>query len=204
MRTSSRVSGQPRKGPVPKAAHAAATRSNNSSRLPTARNSALRQSCSSPGRSLWRNSFSPVFRQRAAGSPEPRLGWRRTIKNFSHGHLDQPTPLNKRASQHFTLNFALRPAHSLSTLRGPPRSGAARKTRYRESARESQLKAAPPVALFPRTGLERVVATLPHPLAGDSLTSHIAAIVSHFRRVAGVAGARHGFGCSLQCTVSPP
>jgi hypothetical protein len=85
-----------------------------------------------------------------------------------------------RGSTSFTLNFALRPAHSLSTLRGPPRSGAARKTRYRESARESQLKAAPPVALFPRTGLERVVATLPHPLAGDSLTSHIAR-ASHTR-----------------------
>lgn len=78
-----------------------------------------------------------------------------------------------RGSTSFTQDFALRPAHSLSTLRGPPRSGAARKTRYRESARKSQLEAAPPVALFPRAGLGRVVPTLSLPLAGDSLPSHM-------------------------------
>lgn len=92
-----------------------------------------------------------------------------------------------RGSTSFTLDFALRPAHSLSTLRGTPLGVAARKTRYRESARESQLKAAPPVALFPRAGLSRVVATLRHLLADDSLTSHM---LPEYRTRAAGAGVR--------------
>ena len=48
---------------------------------------------------------------------------------------------------------ALRPAHSLSTLRGRPRDRAARKTRYRERLGRSQLIADPASSLFPRTGL---------------------------------------------------
>ena len=86
-----------------------------------------------------------------------------------------------RGSTSFTLYFALRPAHSLSTLRGPPRDGTARKTRYRESARRSQPKAAPPVALFPRTGLEGRLTATSHPLADDSLTSHIPGDLARLR-----------------------
>ena len=47
---------------------------------------------------------------------------------------------------------ALRPAHSLSTLRRLPRDSP-RKTRYREGLRGSQHMALPASSLFPRTGL---------------------------------------------------
>ena len=59
----------------------------------------------------------------------------------------------------FTLD-ALRPAHSLSTLRGVPRDTATRKTRYREGIRRSQLIAAPPIPCFRGRDL--------HPLADAS------------------------------------
>lgn len=52
----------------------------------------------------------------------------------------------------FTLD-ALRPARSLSTLRGLPRDSAARKTRYREGSARSQYETAPGLSLFPRAGL---------------------------------------------------
>lgn len=60
----------------------------------------------------------------------------------------------------FTPTSALRPAQSLSTLRGPPRDGAARKTRYRR-------------CVFRRVGLHVSLPAVVLPLVDGNFVTHI-------------------------------